>query len=57
MTDIEIQTFIETMEELGDQWTPEQVKEVYNDYTYEAAIAERRREWEMYQKNLATLIH
>lgn len=57
MTDIEIQTFIETMEELGDQWTPEQVKEVYNDYAYEVAISERRREWEMYQKNLATLIH
>lgn len=56
MTDIEIQTFIETMEELGDNWTPEQVKEVYGDYSYETAVSERKREWEMHQKNIAALV-
>lgn len=56
MTETEIQMFIETMEELGDNWTPEQVKDVYGDYTYEAAINERKQEWMMYQNNLAALV-
>lgn len=38
MTETEIQMFIETMEELGDEWTPEEVKRVYGGYTYEDAI-------------------
>ena len=29
MTETEIQMFIETMEDLGDEWTPEQVKTMY----------------------------
>ena len=44
MTENEINTFIETLEEIGDVWTPEQVKEVYGDYTLDAAIAERKSE-------------
>ena len=56
MTETEIQMFIETMEELGDDWTPDQVKEVYGDYTYEAAINERKQEWVMHQNNLAALV-
>lgn len=31
MTKTEINTFIETMEEIGDIWTPEQVEDVYGD--------------------------
>lgn len=56
MTETEIQMFIETMEELGDNWTPEQVEKVYGEYTYEAAINERKREWMMHQNNLAALV-
>lgn len=42
MTTAEIHTFIETMEEVGDVWTPEQVEEVYGTSTLQDAIAERR---------------
>lgn len=56
MTKTEIQMFIETMEELGDAWTPDQVKDVYGDYTYEAAISERKQEWAMHQNNIAALV-
>lgn len=42
MTKTEIETFIETMNNIGDEWTPEQVKDVYGDSTLEDAIAERQ---------------
>ena len=53
MTETEIQMFIETMEDLGDEWTPEQVKTMYGDYTYEAAVKERI---DMQLNNLAALV-
>lgn len=56
MTETEIQMFIETMEDLGDEWTPAQVKKVYGDYAYETAINERQQEWAMHQNNLAALV-
>ena len=36
----DINTFIETMEEFGDIWTVEQVKDVYGKKTLEEAIAD-----------------
>ena len=42
MTKVEIDTFIETMGELNDVWTPEQVREVYGDKTLEEALADRK---------------
>ena len=41
MTKAEIETFIETMNNIGDEWTPAQVRDVYGDSTLEDAIAER----------------
>ena len=38
MTTEEINTFIETMEEFGDHWTVERVKDVYGDKSLEEAI-------------------
>lgn len=38
----DIATFIEEMEEIGDQWTPEQVEDVYGDSTLEEALADRK---------------
>lgn len=38
----DIDIFIEEMEEIGDIWTPEQVKDVYGDSTLEEALADRR---------------
>lgn len=38
----DIATFIEEMEAIGDQWTPEQVEDVYGDSTLEEALAARK---------------
>lgn len=38
----DITTFIEEMEAIGDEWTPEQVEDVYGDSTLEEALADRR---------------
>ena len=42
MTKVEINTFIETMEEFGDIWTADQVEEVYGNSTLKEAIADRK---------------
>lgn len=42
MTKVEIDTFIETMGELNDPWTQEQVQEVYGDQTLEEALSDRK---------------
>lgn len=42
MTDIEINTFIESMEELGDEWEFEDAKRVYGDKTLDEALDDRR---------------
>lgn len=35
-------TFIEEMEIIGDEWTPEQVEDVYGDSTLDEALADRK---------------
>lgn len=42
MTKQEINTFIETMEAIGDVWTPEQVKDAYGDVTLNDALTDRK---------------
>lgn len=42
MTKVEINTFIETMEEFGDIWTADQVEEVYGNSTLKEAIVDRK---------------
>lgn len=42
MTNKEIAIFIEEMESIGDEWTPEQVKDVYGEYTLDEALADRK---------------
>ena len=42
MNQIEINTFIEKMEEFGDIWTEDQVRDVYGDKTLEEAITDRQ---------------
>ncbi len=44
MNKIEIEEFIEQMEELGDEWDEEQVERVYGDMSLEDAINKRRSE-------------
>lgn len=38
----DVAVFIEEMEAIGDDWTPEQVEEVYGDSTLEEALADRK---------------
>ena len=38
----DINTFIEEMEAIGDEWTPEQVENVYGNSTLEEALADRK---------------
>lgn len=38
----EIAEFIESMEEIGDSWTEEQVEEVYGDKSLEEALEDRK---------------
>lgn len=37
MKKIDVATFIEEMEAIGDEWTPEQVENVYGDSSLEEA--------------------
>ena len=43
MTKTEILEFIEEMNAIGDEWTEEQVKNVYGSFTLEDAIQDRKR--------------
>ena len=38
----DIDAFIEEMESIGDEWTPEQVKDVYGNSTLDDALADRK---------------
>lgn len=57
MTKTEINTFIETMEEIGDIWTPEQVEDVYGDKTLDEALADRKSACDKLGDIISTIIH
>lgn len=38
----EINEFIEEMESIGDEWTPEEVENVYGDKSLEEALSDRK---------------
>lgn len=40
----EIDSFIDAMEDFGDQWEPEDVERVYGDKTLEEALDDRRHD-------------
>lgn len=44
MNSIEIDTFIELMEEVNDIWTPEEVRRCYGNGTLEEAVLSRKQE-------------
>ena len=48
----DIQVFIEKMLEIGDEWTDEQVKDVYGNKTLEDALIERKKEVGMFLSTL-----
>ena len=53
----DINTFIETMEEFGDIWTVEQVKDVYSKKTLEEAIADRQSSHAKFADIIRTVIN
>lgn len=57
MTTEEINTFIEIMEEFGDVWTVDQVKDVYGDKSLEEAISDRKAANAMFDSIIGTVIN
>lgn len=57
MTTEEINTFIETMEEFGDVWTIERVKDVYCDKSLEEAINDRKAILAQFGSIIGTLLN
>lgn len=57
MTTEEINTFIETMEEFGDVWTVDQVKDVYGDNSLEEAINDRKAANAMFDSIIGTVMN
>lgn len=57
MTTEEINTFIETMEEFGDVWTVERVKDVYGDNSLEEAINDRKAILAQFSSIIGTLLN
>lgn len=57
MSELEINTFIERMEEMGDAWEPEDVKRVYGDKTLEEALADRMDTMSMFANIIGTILN
>ena len=57
MTKIDIDTFIERMEEIGDVWEPEDVERVYGDRTLEDALEDRMGDMMAFGNIISTLIN
>lgn len=57
MTTEEINTFIETMEEFGDVWAIERVKDVYGDKSLEEAINDRKAILAQFGSIIGTLLN
>lgn len=57
MSDLEIKTFIETMEEAGDVWEAEDVKRVYGDWSYDNAVADRLSELQAFGGIIGTILN
>lgn len=57
MTTEEIDTFIETMEEFGDVWTVERVKDVYSDKSFKEAINDRKAILAQFGSIIGTLLN
>lgn len=52
----EMEIFIEEMSAIGDDWTLDQVKEVYGDKSLDEALEERRSLVGMHLGNISSLI-
>lgn len=57
MNDIEINTFIERMEEMGDVWEQDDVKRVYGNKSLEEALNVRMADISTFGNIIATVIN
>jgi len=57
MTVTEGNTFIETMEEIGDLWSINQVMDVYADYTLQDALRERMESISKFADIIGTILY
>ena len=57
MTKIEIDSFIERMEEIGDIWEPEDVERVYGNQSLEDAIEDRMGDMMAFGNIMATILN
>lgn len=57
MTDLEIRSFIEKLEEFGDIWTFEDVKRVYGNTTFEDALSSRMSELNTFGNIIDTILN
>lgn len=53
----DIDMFIEEMEAIGDEWTPEQVESVYGDSTLEEALEDRKNSVGTFFDIIGTIIN
>lgn len=57
MTKIEINEFIERMEEIGDIWSVEDATRVYSDATLEEALSDRMSAIQMFGNIVSTVLN
>ena len=57
MTKIEINIFIERMEEIGDLWEPEDVERVYGDRSLEDALEDRMTDMSAFANIIGTILN
>ena len=57
MLDIEIKSFIEKMEEIGDIWEFDDVKRVFGDSSLEDAITTRMSELDSFAGIIGTILN
>lgn len=57
MTEIEINTFIERMEEIGDVWEVDDVKRVYGNSTLDEALEDRMGDIMAFGQIIGTILN
>lgn len=57
MNKIEIQTFIEEMESIGDMWTEEEVERCYGDISLSEALNTRKSEMNQFLSILGNTVN
>lgn len=57
MTKIEINKFIERMEEIGDIWSVEDATRIYGDATLEEALSDRMAAIQMFGNIIGTMLN